>query len=88
MSEILESEPTNKKELEHIHQHTTDGEIYFGGANGTVLLLDDKEQEIGKFDLGDDTFTATTIGEWHSVTTGQNNEGAIFFGVKFETEKK
>lgn len=68
-----------------LHQHTTDGEIYFGGQGGIVTLLNESKQEIGKFNLGDENFTLATIGEWHSVTS-QNEKGTMFFGVKFTTK--
>jgi hypothetical protein len=65
-----------------LHQHIADSEIYFGGSNGTVTLLDPSKNEIGKFALSNDSFTSATTGEWHGVTS-QAEEGSTFFGVKF-----
>lgn len=67
-----------------LHQHTTDGEIYFGGHDGLVTLLDESKQEIGQFELGDEQFAVANIGEWHSVKT-ESKTGTTFFGVKFTT---
>jgi hypothetical protein len=65
-----------------LHKHTADGEIYFGGSNGTVTLLDGSKKEIGRFELGDKSFAVTPVGEWHAVTS-DNERGSTFFGVKF-----
>lgn len=65
-----------------LHQHTTDSEIYFGGHNGTVTLLDESKNEIGQFDLGEENSTLAATGEWHSVKT-ESETGTTFFGVKF-----
>lgn len=65
-----------------LHQHTTDGEIYFGGHDGIVTLLDESKNEIGQFELGDEQFAIANIGEWHSVKT-ESETGTTFFGVKF-----
>jgi hypothetical protein len=65
-----------------LHKHTIDGEVYFGGTDGTITLLDASRNEIGQFSLSDHSFTLTTIGEWHGVTS-TNEKGSAFFGVKF-----
>ncbi len=64
-----------------MHQHTTDSEIYFGGNDGSVVLLDWSQARIGKFDLGDDIFTIARIGYSHGV---RSKNGTTFFGVKFK----
>ncbi len=65
-----------------LHKHVTDGEIYFGGTNGAVTLLDGSKKEIGRFVLSDNSLTVTTIGEWHGVAS-DDKRGSTFFGVKF-----
>lgn len=69
-----------------IHQHTADCEVYFGGSNGIVILLDTSKKEIGKFDLSKNSFTNTEIGEWHGVNSN-GEQKVFFFGVKYVTEK-
>lgn len=65
-----------------LHQHTTDGEIYFGGR-AVVTLLDGDKREIGTVELQDDGYTVTKPGEWHAIKS-LDEGGAIFFGAKFE----
>lgn len=64
-----------------LHQHTTDSEIYFGGNDGSVILLDWSQVRIGEFDLGDDIFSIARIGYSHGVSS---KDGTTFFGVKFK----
>lgn len=70
-----------------LHKHTTDGEIYFGGNDGMITLLDASRNEIGQFNLADNSFTLTTTGEWHGVKS-TNEKGSTFFGVKFTTKNQ
>ncbi len=69
-----------------LHKHIADGEIYFGGANGVITLLDASRNEIGQFALADNSFAVTPIGEWHGVASG-SEAGSTFFGVKFVVKK-
>lgn len=69
-----------------VHQHTEDCEIYFGGSDGVVTLLDTSKKEIGKFNFSKDSYMLTTIGEWHGVKS-KSEQKVTFFGVKFIIEK-
>jgi len=70
-----------------VHQHTSDGEIYFGGINGVVSLFDASKNEIGKFNLSDGSYTVTRPDEYHGVSSN-NPSGSTFFGVKFISKKQ
>lgn len=71
-----------------LHQHKSpEGEICFGGDNGVVTLYDSNQDEIGKFDLGEKVFTSVNVDGWHIVES-KNEQGSIFFGVKFVVDKK
>lgn len=65
-----------------LHQHTTDGEIYFGGR-AVVTLLDGDRNELGTVELQDDGYTVTKPGEWHGIKS-LDEGGTVFFGAKFE----
>jgi len=64
-----------------LHRHDADGEVYFGGFNARVALHDTNKNFIGEFDLADDVFTVTHVGEWHGTDCGCGFH--TFFGVKF-----
>jgi hypothetical protein len=63
-----------------IHQHITDGEIYFGGVGGLVILQDCDQNEIGKFHLERNFFSVVSFGEWHGLEAAGET---FLFGVKF-----
>ena len=67
----------------HQHPKDKDGEVYFGGDNGTVTLFDSFKTEKGRFDLKEDSYTRIVPGEWHQVQSS-DGRGSVFFGVKFE----
>lgn len=69
-----------------LHQHVSDGEIYFYGTEGVVTLLNASKNKIGQYDFSINAYTVTRPGEWHGVAS-KNSAGSIFFGVKFVSKQ-
>jgi hypothetical protein len=67
-----------------VHKHAADGEIYFGGKDGVVTVIDSHEKQVGQYNLVKNEFTAITAGEQHGV---QSESGTTFFGVKYTIGK-
>ena len=68
------------------HQHTNDGEIYFGGEPSATVILENPGQKIQNFIMGNKTRCALLLpGGSHSVSS---TRPTTFFGVKFETETR
>ena len=68
-----------------IHLHDKNEEVYFGGDNGTVILLNNSGKEIGEFELNKNTFTTVSAGEQHGIKS-QGKE-IILFAVIFNSKK-
>ena len=68
------------------HQHTNDGEIYFGGEPCATVILENPGTEIQHFIMGNKTRCALLLpGGSHSVSS---TRPTTFFGVKFEIETR